>query len=418
MFGKKKPEVLVVGAGPVGLVTALSLARRGVRVQIIDEAWRPTAHAYALALHPSSLALLSELGIAGPVIEAAYQVDGIALYEGTERRERLAVGTTGGIYPHVAVMRQSSLEGLLVDALAEHKVKIDWNHRLARMTQGDGSVAVSVDKLEKDTTGYAVTHSSWVVASGHDFDVPYVIGADGHRSLVRRQLRMDFPEVGPAKHFAVFEFATDFDFAHELRLVLNEANANVAWPLPDGHCRWSFELPDYDAPKERRHKDRHMYDLAGVSYPQLEEENLRSLLAERAPWFTGSIGDIRWRLVVRFERRLVKSFGADRIWLAGDAAHMASPIGIQSMNVGIQEAHSLAESIADALQGKADERALAAYDAGRVAQWRQLLGLSGKHKTTEATPEWLRPYASELVMGLPASGAELEALTKQLGIEI
>ncbi|PKN54199.1 MAG: hypothetical protein CVU56_27850 [Deltaproteobacteria bacterium HGW-Deltaproteobacteria-14] len=418
MFGKKKPEVLVVGAGPVGLVAALTLARRGVRVQIIDEAWRPTAHAYALALHPASLALLAELDIAGPVIEEAYQVDGIGLYEGTERRERLSIGTSGGVYPHVAVMRQSSLEGLLVDALAEHKVKIDWNHRLARMTQGDGSVAVSVDKLEKDTTGYAVTHSSWVVASGHDFDVPYVIGADGHRSLVRRQLRMDFPEVGPAKHFAVFEFATDFDFGHELRLVLNETNANVAWPLPDGNCRWSFELPGYDAPKDQRHKDRHMYELGGMRYPQLEEDNLRSLLAERAPWFDGSIGDIRWRLVVRFERRLVKSFGADRIWLAGDAAHMASPIGIQSMNVGIQEAHRLAESVADTLQGKADDKALAAYEKERVTQWRQLLDLGGKLKATEATPEWLRPYASELVMGLPASGAELDGLTKQLGIEI
>ncbi|TNF38139.1 MAG: FAD-binding protein [Deltaproteobacteria bacterium] len=417
MFGRKKPEVLVVGAGPVGLVAALTLARRGVRVQIIDEAWRPTAHAYALALHPRSLALLADMGIAGPVIDAAYRVDGIGLYTGAERRAKLDLAQVGGDHPYVAVMSQSGLEGLLTEALAEHKVKVDWNHRLARIKSHEDHVAVSVDKLEKDTTGYAVTHSSWVVGSGHDFDVPFVIGADGHRSLVRRQLQMEFPEVGKPQHFAVFEFATDFDFGRELRIMLNESDANVVWPLPDGHCRFSFELPGYDDPKDVRRKDRHMFDLGGVRYPQLEESNLLQLLKQRVPWFDGSVGDIRWRLVVRFERRLVKTFGAERVWLAGDAGHMTSPVGIQSMNVGIQEAHALATAMADTLQGSASSDALAAYDKGRLAEWRGLMGLEKKLKrVTAETPEWVTPFANELVMGLPASGSELTALAAQVGV--
>jgi len=418
MFGRKKPEVLVVGAGPVGLVAALTLARRGVRVQIIDEAWRPTAHAYALALHPRSLALLEEMDIAGPVIDAAYRVDAIGVYEGTERRAKLDVGAVGGPFPHVAVMSQSGLEGLLTEALRELHVKVQWNHRLARIVGHPEHVAVSVDKLEKDSTGYAVSHSSWVVASGSDFDVPFVIGADGHRSLVRRQMRMDFPEVGAAQHFAVFEFATDYDFGHELRVMLDPEHANVVWPLPDGHCRFSFELPGYDDPKDVRHKDRHMFDLGGVRYPQLEEESLKKLLAERVPWFDGSVGDIRWRLVVRFERRLVESFGSQRVWLAGDAGHMTSPVGIQSMNVGIQEAHALATAIADTLHGDAGPAALEAYDRGRVAEWRGLMGLDAPTRASDETPDWVKPFANEFVMALPASGAELKALAAQIGVVV
>jgi hypothetical protein len=87
-------------------------------------------------------------------------------------------------------------------------------------------------------------------------------------------------------------------------VVLNPTNANVVWPLPGGCCRWSFELPDYDHPEQERQKNRLMAELDNVRYPMLKEDNLRMLLAERAPWFTGRIDAINWRLVVRFERRL------------------------------------------------------------------------------------------------------------------
>ena len=89
MFGRKKPEVLVVGAGPVGLFTALSLARRGVPVQIVDKEWRTAAHAYALALHAGSLRLLKDLGLLDAVLEQAYPVRSIGLYDGAERRAEL-----------------------------------------------------------------------------------------------------------------------------------------------------------------------------------------------------------------------------------------------------------------------------------------------------------------------------------------
>jgi pentachlorophenol monooxygenase len=314
------------------------------------------------------------------------------------------------------VLRQSALEDLFAKALAEHDVTVQWNHRLARLVQTDQNVAVTVDTLEKDQVGYAVMRTAWCVASSTDLDLPYVIGADGHASLVRRRLEIDFPEVGRAQHFAVFEFATDWDFEHELRMILRPTDANVVWPLANGRCRWSFELPEYDDPGDAREKSRNVYELGAGRYPMLEEANLHALLAERAPWFDGRVENIEWRLVVRFERRLAKSFGRGRVWFAGDAAHMTSPVGIQSMNVGLREVRELANLVADRLQGRGESDAFERWNAERETEWRRLLGLEGKHVVGEHAPKWLRPYANELLIALPASGKALAELAAQVGL--
>ncbi|MCK6445414.1 MAG: FAD-dependent monooxygenase [Planctomycetes bacterium] len=422
MFGKRDPEVLVVGAGPVGLMTALVLSRRGVRTQIVDEAWRPTAHAYALALHPQSLDLLASLGLVHRVLDTAERVRTIGVYDGPERRAALDLTRAKSAFPFVAVLRQSVLEELLVGALAERGVQVQWNHRLARLLPREASVDVTIDALEKDQVGYAVMRTAWCIASSADLRPAFVVGADGHASLVRRRLDVEFPSVGRAQHFAVFEFETDFAFEHELRVMLRPTDANVVWPLPNGRCRFSFEIPEYDDPTDAREKSRNVLELGAGRYPLLEESNLRELLAARAPWFDGKIGAIDWRLVVRFERRLAKSFGSGRVWLAGDAAHMTSPVGIQSMNVGLREAHDLATAIADRLKSSPDASggsandALAEWGAARALEWRGLLGLEGRAHVTDETPKWLRPYAEELLLALPASGDELAELASQIGL--
>jgi 2-polyprenyl-6-methoxyphenol hydroxylase-like FAD-dependent oxidoreductase len=415
MFGSEKPEVLIVGAGPVGLVTALTLAQRGCKIQIIDEAWRPTAHAYALALHPRSLALLDDLGVLGSVLEEAYRVRTIGLYDGPARRDQIQLATLEDDFSFVAVLKQSRLETVLTDELAKHGVKVKWHHRMTRLQPAGDHADTTVARLERYSTGYAAAYASMMISSTNDYRVPFVIGCDGCHSLVRRCVEIDFPEVAPAQHFAVFEFTTDFDFAHEMRIVASQAHQSVAWPLSSGRCRFSFELPHYDDPTDERTKSRSMVELGAARYPMLEEENLSELLRDRTPWFTGSVEQIDWRLVVRFERRLAESFGSGSVWLAGDAGHMASPIGIQSMNVGLREGYELAGVVGDVLKQGAGPQALAAYADGRQAEWKQLLGLEGELTPTGDSTSWLAPYGSQVATWLPASGEDLRALLGQLG---
>src|SRR3954454_24848962 len=83
---QERPEVLVAGAGPVGLMAALTLAEQGIQVQIVDQEKRPAARSYALALHPQSLRLLDEVGLADELLERAHRIERLAFYEGMERR--------------------------------------------------------------------------------------------------------------------------------------------------------------------------------------------------------------------------------------------------------------------------------------------------------------------------------------------
>ncbi len=410
MFGRKKPEVLVVGAGPVGLFTALSLARRGVQVQIVDKEWRTAAHAYALALHAESLRLLNDLGLREAVLDQAYPIRTIGLYDGADRRAEMTA-------VDLVVMRQDLLEGLLEDALKNHGVKVLWNHRVAAMVPEDDHVAVTIDKLEKGSTGYAIAHTEWIIAKTKEFEPAFVIGADGHRSQVRETLDIGYPGIGDPLHFAVFEFHTDADLQHEMAIVMDDQTTNVLWPLPGGRARWSFQLVDFEDHTAPRRKDRFEIQIGGARFPVLDESQLHTFIEERAPWFTGSIDEIEWRLVVRFESRLADAFGAHRMWLAGDAGHMTGPVGIQSMNIGLREGHDLAKTLANILQNDRSMENLDRYSRQRLNEWRYLLGLKGGLVAGPQTDPWIAQRAQRLLPCFPASGDDLAALAHQLGLE-
>lgn len=416
MAGKHKPEVLVVGAGPVGLLTALSLARRGVAVRVVDAAWRGAAQSYSLALHSASLALLDEVGLAAAALEGSYLVKRLGFYDRAERRVSLALDGLVEGFPAVAVVRQDRLEHLLEKALEAEGVGVDWSHRAAAIEPEGERVRVRIDRLVKESVGYSVAHTEWVVAGSKQLEVPFVIGADGHRSLVRRALEIDFPEVGPVQQFALFEFKSDADLDHELRVVLGERDTDVLWPLPEGYCRWSFELLYSEIPEEVRAKSPLAIQVGTERFPVLEPGRLGQLLEARAPWFSGSIDEIRWRMVVRFERRLAAVFGRGRAWLAGDAAHIHHPVGGQSMNVGLREGHELAAIVTEVVRGGASPDRLEAYGRARRAEWSRLYELAGSPQPQAGADRWLAGRAAgRLQPCLPASGAGLDRLLDRLG---
>lgn len=415
MFGRGKPEVLVAGAGPVGLTTALALARNGVAVRVVDAAWRPAAQSYSLALHPASLTLLDGLGLAGRVLDEAVHVRRIGFFDRGGRRVALPLHGLNEDYSFVAVLPQARLERLLEEALREEGVEVQWSHRAAGFEQTGEAVRVRVDRMVKESVGYSVAHTEWVVAGTKHLDVPFVIGADGHRSLVRRALGIEFPEVGAPQHFAVFEFKTDADLGGEFSVVFNEHDLDVLWPLPGGWCRWSFELLATEIPAEERDKSRLAITVGADRFPVLEPDRLRELLAARAPWFEGSIDEIRWRVAVRFERRLASAFGRGRVWLAGDAAHLHHPAGAQSMNVGLREGHELAGVLAEVLRRSGPLEALERFGQRRALEWRRLFELDGGLAPSAGADPWLGGHAARLLSALPASGPDLDALLGRLG---
>jgi 2-polyprenyl-6-methoxyphenol hydroxylase-like FAD-dependent oxidoreductase len=398
MRPSRETDALVVGGGPVGLFAALSLAERGVRVEVVEKDWAGSAHSYALALHPSSLELLDGAGLAAEVIEQGKRIEKIGIYDARQRLGELDLSRLGGRFPFVLVLPQSGLERALEQQLRKHKVPLLWNHEILGLTQNPEGVDCEIGRVEKVPLGYPIARTEWVINKRFHSRAAFVIGADGYHSFTRKALGARYEDLGGAQMFSVFEFDAGGDLGDEVRLVFHEDTTNVLWPMRDGRGRFSFQVDSTDRP--------------------LDADSLRELIGLRATWFTAEPGEIGWRTHTHFERRLAARFGSGRIWLAGDAGHITGPAGVQSMNVGLREARDLAERIAGVVREGAPVGTLEAYHTEREAEWSMLLLSGAQVAAGPEAPDWARDNAARLLPCLPASGDQLTTLLAQAGLQL
>jgi 2-polyprenyl-6-methoxyphenol hydroxylase-like FAD-dependent oxidoreductase len=129
------------------------------------------------------------------------------------------------------------------------------------------------------------------------------------------------------------------------------------------------------------------------------------------------VEDINWRTVVQFERRLAACHGKGRMWLAGDAAHLTAPAGMQSLNLGLFEARDLSCTLARVLRGTPVAE-LDAYSAKWQSEWRRLHGIEGGLRADATTDPWIAEQAGRLLPCLPAHGNVVNPLAKQLGLSM
>ena len=419
MFGADETEVLVVGAGPVGLLTAVLLAEAGIQVTIIDEEWRTAAHSYACALHPYTLALLDRIGLADAILQSGYRIEVLGFYEGKSRCLAVNLAGLSVDFPFVLVIRQRALEDLLEQRLKQKGgAKLLWNHRLSDLRIEKESVVATVDKLGGTVTGYSVPTWEVVVQKRYETRASFVVGADGHHSLTRRLLGIGYGHFGTPEVYAVFEFTSNAQLGNESRIVLDPTTTSALWPLSGGQCRWSFQIqPEAVPPLEFPSKQRRPIRFCEETSDTALREEAQRLLAVRAPWFEGSIGEFDWTLRVQFGHYLAERFGQGRCWLAGDAAHQTSPVGMQSMNAGLREAETLAGNLRSILREHADLELLGTYGQGRQQEWQWLLGLKGAPEPNNQAGVWTTEHRARIPSCLPATGEELLTLLRQIGLE-
>lgn len=415
MLLKRDTQVVVSGAGPVGMMTALTLNRRGVRVAVVDEQMRTVARTYACALHPATLELLDEVGVAKDLIAVGQRVDTFAVYEGPARRLEAKYSQLPGKFPFLLVVPQPALEDALEARLRAEGVPVHWSHRLSRIDLQKDAVALEVQKLEHGTAGYGVQRTAWTVAKEDAVTVPFIVGADGHKSLVRRQLGIDFPAVGDAQVFAVWEFAGDGPDLKEARVSISGGKSAVVWPLGQGWYRFGFEVDPSESPDGRPDKARQVAVAGDTSLEELERSRLKALVAERAPWFEIPAREVAWSMAIRFERRLALSYGKGPAWILGDAAHTSPPVSVASMNVGLQEAKSLAVELEAVLRTGAPREQLDAWGRARREEFHALLA-KAPVAATGADP-FAASHAKAIGDSLPVSGEDRGRLLKQVGLE-
>lgn len=411
---QNQTEVLVVGAGPVGMMTALLAAQHGLRTTIIDQKSRTARHSYACALHPASLALLARAGILPDVIKLGLRVETVALFDGTARQTRIKLSDLPGQHPFAVVLPQFLLEELLEEKLRAAGVQVQWHRRLAHFEANDQGVDAVIEKLPSSTRDYSIPDPGADVRKSFKLHADFLIGADGHNSFVRQQLGIPWLAAGEPQLFAVYEIATVEPLDHEVKLLFHDASLSVLWPLGDNKCRWSFQITSPEAGREPVLHDHNSPIVVEPPNDRDSLEHLRRFLAERAPWFKATINDILWVAHAEFKQVMASRFGQGRCWLAGDAAHQTSPAGMQSMNQGLGEAADLIDRLKTILRDKGGMDDLQNYHLAHEAQWKRLLGLQLPAQPVNCSSAWATQHFPTLSASLPVSGHDLDLLLRKL----
>jgi 2-polyprenyl-6-methoxyphenol hydroxylase-like FAD-dependent oxidoreductase len=389
-----RTQVLIVGAGPVGLLAALRLREQGIDVRVVEQRSELRTHTFPVVLHPLSLRLLDELGLAPTLFWRGRPITRLAIYTDYERRAVLDLPQAKNVSPGALTLPQDILRQALTNAVSQRGVEIEWNTRLAVLQQDGSSVWGRLVRDDAAHLGLSGAARSEVSA----FEADFVIGADGYESTVREALGIQLIAHGGLETFAFFD-ATSERSGSEAQLALSEDFANAVYPIQGGLSRFSFQL-------------------SGALNRAPDLSSLRELLLARLPWYREQPGQCEWAGVAEFRRALVDRFGQGRVWLAGEAAHLTGPLGVQSLNVGLAEANELALHMGQQLSRGTALSFGQAYDAERRRQWRQLLGLDEHATPSSRSPSWSVRYLPRILGCLPASERDLDDLLDQLRLTV
>ncbi len=353
-------DVLVVGAGPTGLMLANQLVRRGVRTLIIDRHAGPSLETRALGVQARTLEIYSHLGIVDRALELGKRGTGGNIWADGQRRARVALSDAGEKvtpYPFLLVLGQDDNERIMGDHLRELGSSIQWNMELVSLTQQADSVT-AVLKLPDGS------HRSIVAA--------WVAGCDGARSAVRESSGITFAGA-PYEHvfFVADTEMTGTMVPDEVNVYLFRDGFHLLFPMRGkDHWRIAGILPP-----ALRDKADLKFDAV---IPSLRNEAGAELSIKFCTWF--STYRIHHRSAVRFRDR--------RCFLLGDAAHIHSPVGAQGMNTGLQDAYNLAWKLALVVQNHAKPALLDSYEQERIPVARALLNGTDRAFRLVVTDNW------------------------------
>jgi len=338
-------DVLIVGAGPTGLMAATVLARLGVDHVIIDEKLGPTTESRAVGVQARTLEIYEQLGIVDQVLAEATKADALSPGYLTRAYANIPLPTLGAEttnYPYMSIFEQSKNEAVLVRAHAALGGEVLWGHRLESVEAEGAGVLVSIRPSAYST-------SSASAYSTGEIRAKYLIAADGAGSAVRRMRGIGFEGTTSAHTFFVVD-AADVRGMRDtsVNIRLGRGEMLLAFPMGQGRDARLIGVVPGEHPAER--------DATELEAP------LRAKLADTygVIW-----GDTRWLSTYRVHHRVAERLRDGPVFLAGDAAHVHSPVGAQGMNTGLQDAHNLACKLADVLQGRADDAYLDTYETER-----------------------------------------------------
>lgn len=342
-------DVLIVGAGPTGLVLALWLTKLGIKPRIIDKTAEPVATSRAIGVQARTLELYRQLDLAEAVVARGHRVQAINFWAQGERRAQLpftAVGADLTPYSYLQIFPQDEHEKLLAQRLQELGVSVERCTELVAYNQ-------EADRV--------VAHLRGAEGREEVCEATYLAGCDGARSLVRETLGTGFPGGTYRQVFYVADVqARGPAFDGELHIDLDEADFLAIFPLAGkGRARLIGTVRDARAD-----------NAENLRFEDVSDRAIQHLKVE--------IESVNWFSSYRVHHRVTEHFRRDRVFLVGDAAHIHSPVGGQGMNTGIGDAVNLAWKLQSVLVGHAAQSLLDSYEPERINFARRLVATTDK----------------------------------------
>ena len=345
----KQADVLVVGAGPTGLVLALWLTRLGVRVRIIDKTAEPGTTSRALAVQARTLELYGQLDLTDAIVAKGHQVPAVNLWVKGESAARISFESVGSDltpYPFLHIFPQDRHERLLIERLEALGVKVERHTELVHFAEENNGVTARL----RGPDGQEV-----------DCAAAYIAGCDGARSIVRETIGTGFPGGTYRQLFYVADVeAAGPALNGELHIDLDEADFLGVFPLAgQGQARLIGTVRDE---RTGRADTLTFEDVSDRAISHLKVE------VEKVNWFS----------TYHVHHRVTEHFRKGRAFLLGDAAHIHSPAGGQGMNTGIGDAINLAWKLAAVVAGRGGDNLLDSYEAERIGFARRLVATTDR----------------------------------------
>jgi len=342
-------DVLIIGAGPTGLVLALWLARLGVRVRIVDKTAEPGTTSRALAVQARTLELYQQLDLTEAVVAKGHRVPAVNLWVKGEAVARLPferVGSHLTPYPFLHIFPQDQHERLLIERLGAFGVEVERRTELVNFTNRENGITARL----RGPGGQQV-----------DCEAKYIAGCDGARSTVREAIGTGFPGGTYRQVFYVADVEAAGPAANgELHVDLDEADFLGVFPLAgEGKARLIGTVRDERADRADT-----------LTFKDVSDRAINHLKVQ--------VNKVNWFSTYHVHHRVTQHFRKGRAFLLGDAAHIHSPAGGQGMNTGIGDAINLAWKLAAVIAGRASDNLLDSYEAERIGFARRLVATTDR----------------------------------------